>query len=52
MKRMNFPGRKDKRRDDALLRQIAAAGRTRGDQLDRLVAKGHGHCAEARELRS
>lgn len=52
MKRMNRPHRKDQRREDALIRQIAFNMRSREQHLARLIERGHGHCHEARELQS
>lgn len=40
-----------KRREDARVRQEARDARSPQEQLDLLVERGHGHCAEADRLR-
>lgn len=50
MKRMNFPSRKQQRREDAEKRQEKHDALPASQQLDVLRQRGHGHCAEARRL--
>jgi hypothetical protein len=44
--------KREKRQERAAARAAAAEGRTPSEQLARLVAAGHGHCAEAARLRA
>lgn len=50
MKRMNFPSRKQDRREQAGERQEERNNRTLKQQLQSLRSRGHGHCKEAESL--
>ena len=51
MKRMNFPSRKDKRKEESKERQALRNKRSDQQQLDRLQANGYGECKEAKKLK-
>ena len=51
MKRMNFPSRKDQRREEAMVRQALRNERSDKQQLNKLLAHGYGECKEAKKLR-
>lgn len=48
----NSKRRRKERQDQAVERAEARAKRSPADQLARLEAHGHGHCAEAERLRA
>lgn len=47
MKRMNFPGRRDKRREEAQKRQEVFDRLTTEQKYNTLKERGHRHCEEA-----
>lgn len=50
-KRMNFPPRREQRREDAEHRQQIKDGRTPAEHLKVLEQRGHHNCSEATAIR-
>ena len=51
-KRRNRDARREQRQYGAVARELIRAERTNAEQLAVLIERGHGHCAEAQELRT